>query len=196
MSRASERLRWAAERLDVRPGDRLLELGCGHGVVVSLVCEKLAGGHIVALDRSATMTAATARRNRAHVEAGRASVLTAALHEAPLGAARFDTVFGIHFPPLLRGDPGRELATIRRHLEPDGRLLVLFQPLDAAGVAPALERLRAVLPAHGFRVRSEDVDPLAGTAGVCVVAAPAQGAGAPEGAGPAPSSVLVRSPAP
>ena len=172
MSGASERLAWAAGCLGVEPGDRLLELGCGHGVMVSLVCERLDGGRIVALDRSPKMTAAARRRNGAHVDAGRAAILTASLHEADLGEERFDKVFGVHFPPLLRGDPGRELEVVRRHLAPGGRLFVLSQPFGERDVEPGLERLRGVLGAHDFTVERERVDPLSGAPGVCVVARP------------------------
>jgi SAM-dependent methyltransferase len=168
---ASARLAWAVDQLGVRPGDRVLELGCGHGVAVSLVRDRLDGGSVVAIDRSATMTAAAARRNRAHVEAGRAVILTASLHEADLGDSRFDVVFGVHFPPLLRGDPARELEVIARHLAPGGRLFVLFQPLDEAGLEPALARLRTVLPASGFAVEEERLGRVDGEAAACVVAA-------------------------
>ncbi len=170
MTKASERLAWAVGCLDVGPDDQVLELGCGHGVAVSLVCERLDGGHILALDRSSTMTDAALGRNRAHVEAGRATILTAALHDADFADARFDKVFGVHFPPLLRGDPERELAVIRRHLAPGGRLYALSPPFGEDGVQPAIDRLHALLPAHGFAIERERLDRLSGAVGVCVVA--------------------------
>src|SRR3954449_12943420 len=70
--KASERFLWAVDTLEVRPTDRLLEVGCGHGIAVSLVCERLTTGTITAIDRSPKMIAMATRRNREHVDAGRA----------------------------------------------------------------------------------------------------------------------------
>jgi ubiquinone/menaquinone biosynthesis C-methylase UbiE len=170
MAPAAERLVWAVEALGVRPDDRVLEIGCGHGVAVSLVCERLDGGSVLAVDRSAKMIDAATRRNAGHVAAGKAAFQVAELHEADLGDAVFDLVFAIHVPVLLRGEPHRELAVVRRHLAPGGRFAQPFQPLDPASTEPTLRRLAGVLAAAGFTVEETRVaEPASGRAG-CVVA--------------------------
>ncbi len=123
----SERLRAVVERLDVRPGDRVLEIGCGHGVAATYVCERLATGRLTAVDRSPKMIAAAARRNAAHVEAGRAEFLVGQLEELALGDRRFDKVFAVRVG-LFHREPQRARALVEPYLAPGGRILSVFDP--------------------------------------------------------------------
>ncbi|HEV2780561.1 MAG TPA: class I SAM-dependent methyltransferase [Actinophytocola sp.] len=169
-TKAADRLVWAVDTMDIRPTDRVLEIGCGHGVAVTLVCEKLSGGSILAVDRSATMIEMAARRNADYVAAGVASLQTASLHEADLGAARFDKIFAIHLPVILRGRPDRELEIIKHHLAPDGRLFLVYQPLDSSQTRAAMTALAETVTSHGFTVAEVLVHDLpSGTIG-CVIA--------------------------
>jgi ubiquinone/menaquinone biosynthesis C-methylase UbiE len=156
MPKVSDRLAYAVDLLDVQPRDRLLELGCGHGVAVTLVCERLDGGSITAIDRSAKMIATARQRNAAQAEAGTASFIEVSLDAADFGDARFDKVFGVHFPPLLRGDPAHELSVIRGCLAPGGTVHVIFQPFTADQAETTVERIRSAFGANGFHVQYVD----------------------------------------
>ncbi len=149
---AAERLVWAVDVLAVGPDDRLLEIGCGHGVAVSLVCERLRGGTIVAIDRSARMIEAAARRNADHVAAGLASFRTAPLDRADFGGARFDKVFAVNVGLFWRGRPVRELAIIREHLAPEGRLFLFHEPPPNSTGPAIVGPVPALLEDSGFAV--------------------------------------------
>ena len=122
MGKASQRQVDAVEALGIKPGDRVLELGCGHGVAASLVCERLGdGGRLLAIDRSQKMVDAAEERNAEHVAAGRATFLCTTFEDADFGGERFDVIFGIHFPPQLRHDPEGTRQRVERLLAPGGR---------------------------------------------------------------------------
>lgn len=105
----------------MQPGDRVLELGCGHGVAASLVCDALGGaGRYVGIDRSPKMIDAASSRNAEHVASGLAEFICATFEEADLAGMRFDKVFGIHFPPADRHDPEGTRARVEELLAPDG----------------------------------------------------------------------------
>ena len=91
----SARLAAVVDQLEVRPGDRVLEIGCGHGVAATLVCDLLVDGRLTGVDRSATMIEAATRRNAEHVAAGRAEFLVGELDALDLGERRFDLVFAV-----------------------------------------------------------------------------------------------------
>ena len=123
----SERLRAVVDDLDVRPADRVLEIGCGHGVAATFVCERLDGGRLTAVDRSPKMIEAAERRNAEHVAAGRAEFLVAELEHLDLGERRFDRIFAVRVG-LFHRDPERARVLVEPWLAPGGTVTAVFDP--------------------------------------------------------------------
>jgi len=117
----SARLRAVVDELGIRPDARVLEIGCGHGVAATLVCERLGSGRLTAIDRSPRMVEAAARRNVQHVAAGTAEFLVASLEQLELGDGRFDTIFAVRVG-LFEREPERARRLAARWLAPGGRL--------------------------------------------------------------------------
>jgi SAM-dependent methyltransferase len=168
--KASERFVWAVDTLEVRPADQLLEVGCGHGVAVSLVCKRLTTGTITAIDRSPKMIEMATRRNRDHVDAGRAVLEAVALEDADLGDRRFDKIFAFNVAPFWL-QPEAALGAISDHLARDGTVHIFW---DARHSAPDRARdlgdeLAERLREGGFSVDAVLVEELRPVPAVCVI---------------------------
>jgi SAM-dependent methyltransferase len=167
-SKASERFVWAVETLEIDPGDSVLEVGCGHGVAVSLVCERLGPeGRITAIDRSQKMIAAARRRNRLHIESGRAVLEAVALDDADLGDQRFDRVFAFNVAPFWL-TPNKALEVVGEHLAPGGAVYV-FWDARRQTAADLGERLSERLLQGGFVIDRVLVKKLKPVPAVCVI---------------------------
>jgi len=121
----SERLRTIVGALDIAPGARVLEIGCGHGVAATFVCERLDGGRLTAVDRSPKMIAAASARNAAYVADGSAEFLVGRLEALDLGDRRFDTIFAVRVG-LFHREPARARALAEPWLTPGGTLHAFF----------------------------------------------------------------------
>jgi SAM-dependent methyltransferase len=171
--KASQRFVWAVDTLDVGLAEHLLEVGCGHGVAVSLVCERLTTGPITAIDRSPKMIAMATRRNREHVEAGRAVLEAVALEDADFGDRRFDKVFAFNVAPFWL-QPEAALGAVREHLARDGSAYIFW---DARHFASEPSRnlgneLTDRLREGGFSVDRVLVEDLRPVPAVCVIGRP------------------------
>jgi cyclopropane fatty-acyl-phospholipid synthase-like methyltransferase len=145
-----ERVRWAVETLAVQPGDRVLEIGCGSGVAVAMVCDRLVEGRMLAIDRSSIQIERARRRNEPHLASGRLSLETVELAALDVGDARFDKVFAINVNLFWLGPATAELAAVRRAMMPGGRLFLGYEAPGPKRARQAAERLLAVLHAEGF----------------------------------------------
>jgi SAM-dependent methyltransferase len=173
-ARASERFIWAVDTLSVGPADHLLEVGCGQGVAVSLVCERLATGTITAIDRSPRMIELARRRNHEHVVAGRALLAPAALEEANLGKRRFDKIFAFNVAPFWL-EPEAAFGVVSKHLAKDGTFYLFW---DARHTAPGRSRELAKQLAERvalgrFSVERVLIQDLRPVPAVCVLGRPA-----------------------
>jgi ubiquinone/menaquinone biosynthesis C-methylase UbiE len=91
----------------------------------TLVCERLEGGRLTAIDRSPKIIAAATRRNAAYVEAGKAEFLVATLEDLDLGDRRFDKIFAVRVG-LFHRKPERARSLVERWLAPGGAVFVFF----------------------------------------------------------------------
>ena len=145
----SERLRWTADLVAPSSGDRVLEVGCGHGVLVGLLAERLSSGVVVGVDRSATMIAAASRRNRAAVEEECVRLLAATLADADLEGQVFDVVVAFNVRAFWT-PPAPEWDVVGRVLAPRGRVLVAFSLMDGDVPAPVTDGVRRLAGDRGL----------------------------------------------
>ncbi len=167
---ATDRLTWAVNTLEIRRDDRVLEIGCGHGVAVWLVCEQLSRGTILAIDRSKKMIDAAKKRNAEHVRAGRASFQTVSLDKFNPRDAEFDNIFAIHVNLFVRAPADREFDIVKSCLARNGTFSLVDQPLDPSKASESAEAMKRALADHGFKVDRTRIEDVGAAVGVSVSA--------------------------
>lgn len=164
-----ERLIWAVEQLGIAPDDRVLEIGCGPGVAAALVCERLTTGKLTAIDRSEKAIAAAQKRNRAHIDAGKAEFRVAALEDGALDGQRFGRVFAVNVN-VFWTNSGLGLDAVRKLMDKESVLYLIYHPPAGTDTAALAEKVSKALDAHGFSVVETVREQLETAAALCVTA--------------------------
>jgi ubiquinone/menaquinone biosynthesis C-methylase UbiE len=157
----------ALDALSLKPGDHVLEVGCGPGMGLRGALKRVGrDGFAAGVDQSGTAAHfATHLVHHACLQ-GRAVVMRSGAADLPFRDALFDKAFAVNsfqFWP----DPARALREIARVLAPQGRLVITQRasgfenPTNFAGAERGMDRIgqaTALLKAQGWRILDERCD--------------------------------------
>jgi SAM-dependent methyltransferase len=148
-----ERARWTVELLDLKPGERVLEVGFGPGTAIERIVRSGADVAVVGIDHSQVMFRQASRRNAAAIEEGRVQLQLASVQDLPELEVRFHKIFAINSVGFWP-DPVARLTSLRERLVPGGTLVLTVQPrgvrVDETVVARTKDRLSGLMGRAGF----------------------------------------------
>ncbi|RDI44428.1 SAM-dependent methyltransferase [Nocardia mexicana] len=139
----SARLREIVEAIPLRPGMRVLEIGCGPGAAARAIAARIGDGHVLGIDRSAVAIRQALTASWAEVESGRLSFRQAAVEDFTLesGEQPYDLALAVRVGVLDGRHPQAELRA-HHHL--------------AAALAPGAKLyLDGGTPLREIRLRTE-----------------------------------------
>jgi SAM-dependent methyltransferase len=162
-----ERIRWTLSLMNVRPRDRVLEIGFGPGMAIELLSQMVREGSIAGLDHSEVMVRQAGRRNARAIRAGRVELRLGSASSLPRFSQPFDKIFTINSIHFWH-DPVECLRSLRMALKPGGLIAVTIQPRSRAATdatATAIgEEVVANLTRAGFtrcRLEIRETKPVA-----------------------------------
>lgn len=125
----SPRLAAIVDALPLKPGLRVLEIGCGPGAAARAVAERIGSGHVLGIDRSAKAIALAVAGSKSQIASGLLSFRRVSIEELELepGEPPYDVAFAVRVGALDGRHPENArtaLDRIRRVVRPGGRLFI------------------------------------------------------------------------
>ena len=149
----------AIQALALQPGHHVLEVGCGPGHGLRLLCKRQPRALVHGLDRSAAMIAQAQAANRRAIRDGHVRLYHGRFERLPFESATMDAVLAVNVAYFWQDAP-TIVGEIRRVLRPGGRLSLYVTDAETMRRWPFAEAathrhfdpsgLRQTLEAGGF----------------------------------------------
>lgn len=124
--------RAAIEKLQLRPEDIFLEIGCGGGILLDMVLQTVQGA--CGIDHSPDMVALARQKNAQALSDGRAEIVQGDVGTLPWDEDHFTCAAGVEMLYFIE-DPVQALMELYRVLKPGGRLVFVSGALPESALS-------------------------------------------------------------
>lgn len=148
---------WSFSFWDVRPQDRILDIGCGGGMTLQRLSKMASEGHLIGLDYSPVSVQQSREINAKDIAAGKMEIIEGSVADMPFEDHTFDkiiTVESFYFWP----DPAENLKEVRRVLKKGGMFHLVADMYKKEGLTKQQEE--AVHEYHLFNPDKKEFETL------------------------------------
>jgi SAM-dependent methyltransferase len=158
--------------LDIKPSDRVLEIGFGPGLAIAEASRLASDGVVCGADHSEAMVRQASKRNADAIRAGRVDLRLGSAEDLPDFGEPFDKAYAVNTMGFWR-EPVACLRALRSAMRAGGTIAIASQPRGPRATATfadeAPREIEAKLREAGFsgcKVERLDLDPVV----ICVLA--------------------------
>ena len=117
--------RWTADLLEIRPEDRIIEIGFGNGANIKILSQKAIRGSVTGAEISKTAIEMASKKNAKAISEGRVKLHLAQGNAIPSENNIFDKACSVATAYVIE-DPGAVFKEMFRVLKPKGRAAITF----------------------------------------------------------------------
>src|SRR5688572_18612227 len=168
MQRSDLRFHWASSLVQVEPDSRILEIGCGAGLLIEKMAEHLDSGRITAIDQSPLLIAKAAQRNALTIEQGKVQLIETDFNKYNGPENIFDRVVAFNVNLFLR-QATHAMQKVRSLISSTGYFILFYQfpySVDISAADPIIEQLES----NRFKIIRKSIKKLDPTPAFCIVA--------------------------
>ena len=122
----AEMTAWALDKLELKPTDTVLDVGCGGGAALKRLSGRIDGGRLYGIDYSEVSVAASKELNKADIDSGKMEIHQGSVSKMPFEDNMFDaiiTVESYYFWPDLEED----MKEVFRILKEGGTFMLIAE---------------------------------------------------------------------
>lgn len=154
---------WALGHWSPKEDDHILDIGCGGGVTLKRLSERVPAGRLFGIDYSPVSVALSKKTNAADVASGKMTITEGSVSALPFAENTFDKIVTVESFYFWQ-DPKNDLREVFRVLKPGGHFLLVADIYGKDGLSehtlenirdyrmnnPTLDEFRALFEQAGF----------------------------------------------
>ncbi|RAW02329.1 class I SAM-dependent methyltransferase [Pseudochryseolinea flava] len=146
----ASRFNWALGILDVKKSEKLLDIGCGSGVLAAMIASTLTSGKVVAIDKSSAMVGKAQKRLRDFIASSHAEVYKSDFAHFNSGSS-FNKIVAFNVNFFWKKPNEAEFQVLKKMMRRRAELFVFY---DAPGKIKStmVDAIAECLEEHAFNI--------------------------------------------